>query len=376
MANMNSEEEMMRVSAARAMTAVAALVVLALLTLNWAPQDHHAHAQGTTVIFNVDTTADTVDTNPGDGTCADVSGKCSLRAAIMEANAQADPGKEFFINLQAGTYSFSFSSLQSDTNDARTDDLDVRAKITIVGQGQEETTLQLSWDFDYYCSRLFEVWDGAELTLHAMTIKDFCGFEDPYGNAVYVHRGATLTVHEVTFENNDSDGGAIYNEGTLIITNSTFAQNDVNEDGGAIYNKGTLTITNSTFAQNHANEDGGAIYNEGTLTITNSTFAQNDAYDDGGAIYNVGTLTITGGVFHRNTAGYGGGAINNDDRGTASIERSIFKGNFAREYGGAIYNYGTLTVTETTFGGEYYRDGNHTRGDGGAIYIGRVAKVV
>jgi hypothetical protein len=118
----------------------------------------------------------------------------------MEANAQADPSKEFVINLQAETYSFSFSSQQSDTNDARTDDLDVRAKITIVGRGQEQTTLQLS--SDSYCSRLFEVWDGAELTLQAMTIKDFCGFEDSDGGAVYVHRGATLTVHEVTFENN------------------------------------------------------------------------------------------------------------------------------------------------------------------------------
>jgi CSLREA domain-containing protein len=170
----------MRVSAARAMTAVAALVALAVLTLNWGPQDHHAHAQGTTVIFNVDTTADTVDTNPGDGTCADASGNCSLRAAIMEANAQAAPSKEFVINLQAETYSFSFSSQQSDTNEASTDDLDVRAKITIVGQGQEQTTLQLSEDSDY-CSRLFEVWDGAELTLQAMTIKDFCGFEDSDG---------------------------------------------------------------------------------------------------------------------------------------------------------------------------------------------------
>jgi CSLREA domain-containing protein len=157
----------MRVSAARAMTAVAALVVLALLTLNWAPQDHHAHAQGTTVTFYVDTTADTPDSSPGDGQCADADNRCSLRAAIMEANAQADPSKSFVINLQADTYSFSFSSGQSDTNDASTDDLDVRAKITIVGQGQEQTTLQLSED-SAYCSRLFEVWDGAELTLEKL----------------------------------------------------------------------------------------------------------------------------------------------------------------------------------------------------------------
>lgn len=292
-----------------------------IFLLGWLASLGSAQAQ-IVVTFTATDTVDVVDANPGDGQCADSSGRCSLRAAIMEANAQAaaDPSKEFVINLGANTYSFNFPSAQSDTDQANADDLDVRAKITIVGRGQEQTTLQLSEDSDY-CSRLFEVWDGAELTLQAMTIKDFCGFEDSDGGAVYVHRGATLTVHEVTFENNDSD------------------------------------------------DEGGAIYNEGTLTITNSTFARNDANDDGGAIYNVGTLTITGGVFDRNTADYGGGAINNDDRGTASIERSIFKGNFAGEYGGAIYNYGTLTVTETTFGGEDYWDGNHTPGDGGAIYI-------
>ena len=292
-----------------------------IFLLGWLASLGSAQAQ-IVVTFTATDTVDVVDANPGDGQCADSSGRCSLRAAIMEANAQAaaDPSKEFVINLGANTYSFNFPSAQSDTDQANADDLDVRAKITIVGRGQEQTTLQLSEDSDY-CSRLFEVWDGAELTLQAMTIKDFCGFEDSDGGAVYVHRGATLTVHEVTFEYNDSD------------------------------------------------DDGGAIYNEGTLTITNSTFAGNDANDDGGAIYNVGTLTITGGVFDRNTADYGGGAINNDDDGTASIERSIFKGNFAREYGGAIYNYGTLTVTETTFGGEDYWDGNHTPGDGGAIYI-------
>lgn len=37
--------------------------------------------------FTVDSTADTVDINPGDGICADVNGACTLRAAVMEADA-------------------------------------------------------------------------------------------------------------------------------------------------------------------------------------------------------------------------------------------------------------------------------------------------
>jgi CSLREA domain-containing protein len=37
--------------------------------------------------FTVNTTTDTVDANPGDGTAIDADGHCSLRAAVMEANA-------------------------------------------------------------------------------------------------------------------------------------------------------------------------------------------------------------------------------------------------------------------------------------------------
>src|SRR5271165_2182982 len=37
--------------------------------------------------FAVTTTADTHDALPGDGSCADSTGQCSLRAAIEESNA-------------------------------------------------------------------------------------------------------------------------------------------------------------------------------------------------------------------------------------------------------------------------------------------------
>jgi CSLREA domain-containing protein len=36
--------------------------------------------------FTINTTNDTSDADLGDGICADINGKCSLRAAIMQAN--------------------------------------------------------------------------------------------------------------------------------------------------------------------------------------------------------------------------------------------------------------------------------------------------
>ena len=48
-----------------------------------------ASAASSSFVVNVGTT-DLVDANPGNGVCADANGQCSLRAAIMEANALAN----------------------------------------------------------------------------------------------------------------------------------------------------------------------------------------------------------------------------------------------------------------------------------------------
>ena len=50
------------------------------------------------ILYDVDSTGDEVDMAPGNGFCETASGRCTLRAAIMEANAHAgDDGIEFGI---------------------------------------------------------------------------------------------------------------------------------------------------------------------------------------------------------------------------------------------------------------------------------------
>lgn len=51
--------------------------------------------------FAVNVLVDSQDASPGDGVCADAGGNCSLRAAVMEANATAGPNDVF---LPAGDY--------------------------------------------------------------------------------------------------------------------------------------------------------------------------------------------------------------------------------------------------------------------------------
>ena len=54
--------------------------------------------------FEVTSTADAVDADPGDGACDDGTGRCTLRAAIMKANAREG---RIGITLRAGTYALS-----------------------------------------------------------------------------------------------------------------------------------------------------------------------------------------------------------------------------------------------------------------------------
>lgn len=186
------------------------------------------------------------------------------------------------------------------------------------------------------------------------------------GNSICgISNGGTLIVTSSTFSNH---GGCIVNQhGNATVINSTFA----NSDSGAISNGGTLIVTSSTFSNS------GAIFNEGMLTVTNSTLSGNVGYL-GGAISNVsGTLTVTNSIFSANrTAGIdslsGGGAIANRN-GTVSVSNSTFSGNSALvggSGGGAILNVsddgfssGILAVTNCTFSG-------NSASRGGGIYNG------
>src|SRR5438132_609352 len=84
--------------------------------------------------FAVNTTVDSVDASPGDGICADSLGRCSLRAAIMEANAHAGPDS---ITLPAGTYLLTIPGVGE--NAGATGDLNIAGDLTITGAGAPST---------------------------------------------------------------------------------------------------------------------------------------------------------------------------------------------------------------------------------------------
>ena len=100
-----------------------------------------------------------------------------------------------------------------------------------------------------------------------------------------------------------------------------------------------------------------------TLTVTDCAFYRNRAPGpgDGGAIDNYGTLTVIDSTFSHNSTGGVSGAIENN--GSMTVANSTFTRNRAL-VGGAIASAGPATITNSTF----VHNDTFFYGSGGAIY--------
>ena len=270
------------------------------------------------------------------------------------------------------------------------------------GEGADTITLSantgLQWDPPKITSDM--TIDGQGYTIHG----------NNRFRIFYIEAGHTVAIHNLTLTRNmaryksshlvmdgdDASGGAIYNEGTLTISNSSFIHNVADEYGGAIHNEGTLTISNSSFIDNRAVNLGGAISNyDGTLVIIDSRFSGNTS-EDGGAILNSlgGRLAVSGSSFNNNAASVGGAVSNK--AAAVTISGSSFIDNSAKGIGGAVHNwFGKMDISNSSFsgnsadyrGGAVYVDGNYpaalthvtltnnTASQGGGIYMGAIAEV-
>ena len=173
---------------------------------------------------------------------------------------------------------------------------------------------------------------------------------------------------------NDSWDGQTWQTAKLTIQNATetVSSNGVVTIADGVYSgSGNTNITiNKNMTIQGLNQDKTIIDGNGTSWIfnitsgTNVTLAKliiiNAKATNGGAIYNKGISTITDTTFIGNEATGYGGAIYNQYK--MIVTDSTFLNNKAVN-GGAIMNGGTLTVTGSSFLGN-----TATHNDGGAIY--------
>lgn len=246
--------------------------------------------------------------------------------------------------------------------------------VTILGEGKKYTSTTLA----------FDVKPNTTLTLNNITL-DTIKHASSWGGAMY--NEGTLILDNVTFNKNIAQtpkavgGGAMAlvatngNAVSTTIKNSTFTNNSTESNpvyennGGAIYVYGTsglvgdntLKISDSLFESNHTNKTGGAIgvNNLGPsnfeIEIKDTTFTKNNSTGYGGAIDvttggtgNV-TINLDHATFDSNKSGSDGGAIAYEKGNiTSNISNSTFTNNTANN-GGAIYNAGNISLSQTEF---------------------------
>jgi hypothetical protein len=166
-----------------------------------------------------------------------------------------------------------------------------------------------------------------------------------------VNAGAILHLDDVTLTlGSSSNGGAILNQGTLTLTDSTVSKSSASL-GGAINNAvgSTLRLTRSTVSGGSA-EIAGGIFNRGRLTLVGSTIARSfaDGSDalpgEGGGIVNAGRATLFNSTVFGNGASSVGGGIRNRSNGTVVLSNSTISDNSAELNGAGIRNDGVLRI--------------------------------
>ena len=191
------------------------------------------------------------------------------------------------------------------------------------------------------------------------------------GRIFSIGEGFTVTLTNATLINGKADkGGAIYNDGSLTLSDVKLSDNAADSYGGAVFNNGHLVVGNSVFESNDivnrgsASVDygGAAIYNwyDGTLTVSGSNFTNNiKNYKNGdrlvGAIATIGDATISDSYFVNNTGRWGGAIstagylLAGDDVNTLTVSGSTFKENGGL-YGAGIFVWGSdFTVSDCVF---------------------------
>lgn len=255
------------------------------------------------VVLNVTTTEDQNDGSSANG--------LSLRDAILQANA--NPSKEYVINVPAGVYNLTIQNIlqppaiDDSTPDLATliesrkttGDLDISGRVTIIGEDPENTiisglglqrtfaganlegeSLRTVTRIFTVGDRVFDVLSGGFLTLENVTVQDGLLIEN---QSIFVDtdgdgRIDTLDAREsIQIGNVDTipnGAGINVSAGSRVIINNSIIANSLSEvKGGGINNDGELTINDSLIKNNRAETINNANFfysrsqNRGEFTI-------------------------------------------------------------------------------------------------------------
>jgi hypothetical protein len=156
------------------------------------------------------------------------------------------------------------------------------------------------------------------------------------------------------------EGGAIRNDGTLVLNFTTLTGNAATGSGGAVANNSAgarALIVHSIIKANTATNGGGLI-NKGMLTLFESIVSGNNVTGKGGGVFteNGGKTRIIQSTIDKNTANQGGGVDNAATNAMTSFDRALVQQNKANlaapgNSGGGIFDEaaapGGVTITRS-----------------------------
>lgn len=326
------------------------------------------HASAAT--FTVDTTKDGVDANLADAVCAAANGKCTLRAAVDEANDEAGNDE---IDLPKGTFKLTLAKAFPQANNEG--EIDVTEAVEIDGRGPTKTIIK-------------------------QTVKDrvlrndapFASFSMP-GLQL---SGVTLTGGRIAGAG-ENGGGGLQNNAFMLASKIVIRDNVVTSDaaddisGGGVLTNGVLGLAKSTVRDNLAVgkgdeadpaaagilvSDGGLTIQDGSRVISNSVELRRPgdsvtAQGGGILVRNPGMETSdVVSIFDSTIAGNSAlgapqasaGGISAGPATNLDISRSTLSGNRSKQ-GGALYTVGvnSVAINDSTISG-------NSGGAGAAIF--------
>ena len=252
--------------------------------------------------------------------------------ALQEAVKAATAGETLYL---AGT------CIGVDVQNSLTQTIYISQNLTLQG-GYTYTNWLLPPDSDTYPTtldaagngRVATITDTANVTLQNLT---FTSGQAGDGGGLYIAASSSLTLSQsIVVSNSAVNGGAVFNDGYLLIVSSRLLTNTVTSvsfpslgmegHGGGLQNDGVATVMNSTFSGNRASDFGGGLYsNTGATTyVGNSTFSGNTG-SIGGAINNDGIVHLSHSTLTDNATGFGSGIF--ADQATTHITNTIVANN-------------------------------------------------
>lgn len=344
--------------------------------------------------FEVDTDADTVDANPGDGICADAGGHCSLRAAIIETNALAGADT---IELPAGTFALTIADI--DENAAASGDLDITDDLSIEGAGADLTFIDAGG-----LDRIFDLFSGLgtrEVAFSHLTMQN--GFIEntglaPGGAGLHVDALAHVALEDVVIRDNRATQsysgiaidtlGCVEGSRVRILDNVDTADTGSGSAVAAIHvyeNKDVdlgacLVLEDSEISGNRADQAGAIDAEYAPITLKRTLVSNNEARFAGAIIANIAADTLLENVTISGNRG-NPGAILNDGGSHLTIVNSTITGNtgsFGQPtvggiqdvHGGFGFTFLSNTILYGNGPGFFADDCDHANSAGGGNMIG------